>query len=86
MLFFNDKDKFVEKECAFGIRFTRVDADANFNGLFTDISRDGVLLSTGFYDHQKENLLTTYLLVCGNFSMKMDCLKEHFKFLLMILC
>ena len=36
MLFFNDKDKFVEKECAFGIRFTRVDADANFNGLFTD--------------------------------------------------
>lgn len=55
MLFFNDKDKFVEKECAKGIRFTRVDTDANFNGLFTDVSRDGVLLSTGFYDHGKKN-------------------------------
>jgi hypothetical protein len=48
-MFFNPDCELTEKHCAFFSRYTRVDAQGNFEGPFRDVTSDGRLLGTGQY-------------------------------------
>ena len=55
-MFFNERNKFIEKKCSDFVRYTRVDAQGNFNGYYRDISNDNnVLVSKGHYVHGKKH-------------------------------
>lgn len=55
-LFYNEKNKFVEKECSKYTRYVRVDANGNLNGYFKDIQNEGeVTLRTGRYIYGEKN-------------------------------
>lgn len=51
MLFFNARHNFVERKCAEYTRYTRIDADGNFNGYFEDVNNENQILGRGSYDH-----------------------------------
>jgi hypothetical protein len=55
MMFFNERNRFIEKECADFIRYIKIDSGGNFNGYFQDISKENVLLGSGHYLHGEKH-------------------------------
>ena len=51
MMFYNYRHQLVEKGCSDFTRYTRVDADGNFNGYFEDVTPENELLGRGAYVH-----------------------------------
>jgi hypothetical protein len=55
MLFFNERNKFIEKKCADFTRYIRMDPEGNFNGYYEDLSNENTLRSKGRYVHGKKH-------------------------------
>lgn len=55
MMFFNERNRFIEKKCSDFIRYTKVDNEGNFNGYYEDLSNENILMSKGYYVHGKKH-------------------------------
>ena len=61
LLFFTERNKFAEKNCADFVRYTRLDNTGYFDGYFEDRSNENMLIGKGNYvDGKKEGYFELY--------------------------
>src|SRR5436190_191618 len=54
VMFFNERNHFIDKECADYKRYIRVNSNGDFNSYFEDVTKDNLLTGKGRYVHGKK--------------------------------